>query len=334
VADSPSAVAKIVCASCDAEVGVAMLACPRCGTLVYASRLKELAARAEERKAAGDPAAALAAWREAIELLPPESKQHEAVTAKIVELSNAVGNAPAKPKGRGWQAGAIGATALGLLGKGKLLLGGLAKASTLWSMLLAFGVYFKLWGWKYALGLIVTTYVHEMGHVFALRRYGFPATAPTFIPGLGAFVRLKQHPATPSEDAAIGLAGPIWGLAATAACWAVWLGTGWRGWLATAVTAGCINLFNLLPFAFLDGSRGFSALSRAQRVGAVAVVGAAAWVVRDSGYVSGLLMLIGIGGVLRVFASDAPKEGHVRSFITYVALIAALTFFGSRPISL
>ena len=51
---------------------------------------------------------------------------------------------------------------------------------------------------------------------------GIPATAPMFIPGLGAFVRLKQYPPMPSEDARVGLAGPVWGLAATLLACCVW----------------------------------------------------------------------------------------------------------------
>ena len=38
-----------------------------------------------------------------------------------------------------------------------------------------------------------------------LRRYGIRASAPTFIPGFGALVRLKQMPASPRENARIGL---------------------------------------------------------------------------------------------------------------------------------
>ncbi len=65
-----------------------------------------------------------------------------------------------------------------------------------------------------------------MGHVAALHRYGIPASAPTFIPGLGALVRLKQHPASPKEDARVGLAGPIWGLAAAAFALLLFVWTG------------------------------------------------------------------------------------------------------------
>ena len=101
--------------------------------------------------------------------------------------------------------------ALFLLGKGKVLLVGLTQAKTFLSMAVALAVYASVYGWKFALGLIVSIYIHEMGHVVWLRRYGIAATAPMFIPGLGALVRLKQYPANPAEDARVGLAGPIWG---------------------------------------------------------------------------------------------------------------------------
>src|SRR3989454_12639768 len=81
-------------------------------------------------------------------------------------------------------------------------------------MLLSAGVYWAAWGWKFALGVVLSIYVHEMGHVQALQRYGIKATAPMFIPGVGAVVRLKQYPASPREDARVGLAGPLGGLGA------------------------------------------------------------------------------------------------------------------------
>src|SRR2546426_6462832 len=43
-------------------------------------------------------------------------------------------------------------------------------------MLLSAGVYWAAWGWKFALGVVLSIYVHEMGHVQALQRYGIKAT--------------------------------------------------------------------------------------------------------------------------------------------------------------
>src|SRR4029079_18661897 len=73
-----------------------------------------------------------------------------------------------------WRRGAAGAVSLGvlLLGKLKFLLLGLTKISTFVSMFAFFGVYWTVYGWPLALGLVVSIYIHEMGHVSMLRRLG------------------------------------------------------------------------------------------------------------------------------------------------------------------
>src|SRR5215510_769086 len=105
--------------------------------------------------------------------------------------------------------------------KGKLLLFGLTKIGTLFSMLATLGLYWTRWGFAFALGFVVSIYIHEMGHVDALRRCGIAASPPMFIPGFGAFVRLKQRVLNPIEDARIGLAGPVWVLAAAVVAYVI-----------------------------------------------------------------------------------------------------------------
>ena len=53
---------------------------------------------------------------------------------------------------------------------------------TLLSMAVAVVVYTTLYGWRFAIGLVLSIYVHEMGHVVWLRRYGIPASAPYRMP--------------------------------------------------------------------------------------------------------------------------------------------------------
>ena len=93
-----------------------------------------------------------------------------------------------------------------------------SACTTLGSMLSFLGVYWSMFGWKFALGFVICIYVHEMGHVAELRRFGIAASAPMFIPGLGAFVSLKQLPANVTQDSRVGVVGPIWGLGAAAIC--------------------------------------------------------------------------------------------------------------------
>jgi len=103
-------------------------------------------------------------------------------------------------------------------------------------LLLSASLYWTIWGWKFALGVVLSIYIHEMGHVQALQRYGIKATAPMFIPGLGAVIRLKQYPADAREDARVGLAGPLWGLGALAA-YVVYRATGVGVWARSRTSA-------------------------------------------------------------------------------------------------
>ena len=186
--------------------------------------LKALASAAETAAARGDVSAEIAAWRQALPLLPAGSRQLQQIQGKS-PISPAVWiqlPPPVAFRGEPALEGGGVLTTLGLLAwklkalllvaatKGKLLLLGLTNAGTLLSMALSFGVYWAAFGWPFAAGLILSLYVHEMGHVAALRRLGIPFSLPMFLPGVGAVVRLRQPPASPSEDARIGLAGPLW----------------------------------------------------------------------------------------------------------------------------
>ncbi|HEV2750747.1 MAG TPA: site-2 protease family protein [Gemmatimonadales bacterium] len=326
--------AAFVCPRCGTHVAPALLACPSCQRLVHADELKRLAADAERAGQAGDSSAALAAWREALDLLPTDSTQHHTVSARVVALSRTVDSQPAAPKADTRWRGGKGAAGLGALGallakfkfavvflltKAKLLLFGLTKAGTLFSMLLSAGVYWTLWGWKFAIGIVLSIYVHEMGHVQALQRYGIKATAPMFIPGLGAVIRLKQYPATPSEDARVGLAGPLWGLGASLAAYAVYLATSSGIWGAIGHFGAWVNLFNLLPVWQLDGGRGFRALTRLQRWLAAAVAASLYLATRE-----GLLLLIGLAAAASAGFSSAPEKSDRTVLLEYASLVIVL----------
>jgi Zn-dependent protease len=316
------------CAGCGTQLAPTMKACPGCARLVHTEELEALAQTARQASERGDISAALAAWREALDLLPPGSRQHQIISAKITELGRNVpsGAIPSKEPAQHKSSGskvAAGAGALGMmLWKLKTLLLGLSKAGTLFSMLLSLGVYWAIWGWKFALGIILSIYIHEMGHVFALRRYGFKASAPMFIPGLGAVVRLQQQIVNPREDAEIGLAGPTYGLGAALVALGIWLVNRLPIFAAIAGVGAWINLFNLLPVGPLDGGRGFHAMSRAQKFIAAAVCGAA-WFCTEPR--DGLLMLIGIVGLVRAVGDKSEEEGNRKACITYVLLVIALT---------
>jgi Zn-dependent protease len=314
------------CASCSTELAPHALSCPACHTLVFAAKLKDLAAIAHQRADVNDLAGAREAWLDALRFLPAETQQHDAVLAHVTALNETIARqATNKPKtehaGPGWKRGAAGAVAVGLLllSKLKFLILGLTKASTFFSMFAFFGVYWTAFGWPLALGLVVSIYIHEMGHVAELKRLGIDAGAPLFIPGIGALVRLRQHITDAVTDARVGLAGPIWGLGAGVAAWAVGLFATSPTWLAIAQLTGYINLFNLIPVWQLDGSRGFHALDRTARWSIVALT-IAMFVLTNQR----LLLVIAAVGAYRAFQRPTATTDR-RTWATFAGLIVLLS---------
>src|SRR3954471_23366289 len=142
-----------------------------------------------------------------------------------------------------------------------LLLPKLKILSTSGTMLISIAAYTLIFGLPFAAGFVALIFIHEMGHVFQLRREGIPATAPLFIPFLGAYVGMKQLPQDAAAEARVGLAGPVLGSLGCLIPLAIWQATGSEFWQALAFTGFFLNLFNLLPVLLLDGGRAMAALS-------------------------------------------------------------------------
>jgi Zn-dependent protease len=321
---------------------VALLACPSCQALVHADLLKSLAAQAARAERDGNLEQTLMLWNRMLTLLPPGSAQHSRISQMAADMSARVAPAASGPlaaktaaarpgaKKRAGAFAALGAVGvlllkfkwalLFLLGKGKLILLGLMQAKTFLSMALALGVYAMAWGWKFAAGLIVSLYLHEMGHVAWLRHYGLAATAPMFIPGVGAFVRLRQPPRSPAEDARIGMAGPMWGALAAVGFLVMGRAMQWPAWNAIAAVGAWINIFNLLPVWQLDGGRAWNALARSQRGWTAALLWGLALLTSD-----GLFFILAIAGTLRAWSGKAPEKADPGAFWMHAGLAVGLT---------
>jgi Zn-dependent protease len=128
------------------------------------------------------------------------------------------------------------------------------------TMLVSVAAYTWIWGWKFAVGFVLLLLVHEMGHVLELRRQGVPASAPLFIPFMGAVVGMKQMPHDAWREAQVALAGPILGSIGAAVVWGIGAAIGSDLLVALAFTGFFLNLFNLLPIVPLDGGRAMAAV--------------------------------------------------------------------------
>jgi len=172
---------------------------------------------------------------------------------------------PEEPK-PWWRRGLSGLVVVGLLalkfGKGAfLLIKGAKIFTTAGTMLVSVVAYSFIWGWKFAIGFVLLLLVHEMGHVIQLRREGIEASAPMFVPFLGAVVMAKSLGNDATAEARVGLAGPVLGTLGALALVPIAINTGDDFWYALCFTGLFLNLFNLLPVVPLDGGRAMAALS-------------------------------------------------------------------------
>jgi Zn-dependent protease len=330
------------CAQCGTAMGDGALACPGCQTLVYAAQLEALAGRAKAAEGVGNRAGAAEAWSAALPLLPPESAQYRTISAHLATLVQPAIEAPAAephPGRTGWRklvgsVGVLGAliwkfkfALLYILGKGKFLLFGLTKLSTLLSMFASFGLYWTLYGWAFAAGFVVCIYIHEMGHIWQLRQYGIKSSAPLFLPGFGAVVFVHDR-FTPQQDARVGLAGPIWGTGAALACWAMAAFTQEQIWVALAQAGAMINLFNLIPVWQLDGGRAFNGQTRKERLILTGVAALLWFALKVPMF---FLILLGCGYRL-VFAKDPAREPDTKIAIEYAGLMVVLGLLSGLPV--
>jgi Zn-dependent protease len=137
----------------------------------------------------------------------------------------------------------------------------LKLVTTAGTALVSVALYTLFWGWEFAVGFVLLLFVHEMGHVIALRREGIRASAPMFIPLMGALIRSRSLGGNALAEARVGLAGPILGSIGAAAVAIVGALAHSDMLLALAYVGFFLNLFNLLPIVPLDGGRAMAAMA-------------------------------------------------------------------------
>jgi len=119
------------------------------------------------------------------------------------------------------------------------------------SIFVAVAAYALIWGWKFAVGVVVLILVHELGHYVEAKREGLDPKLPVFIPFLGAYVRYTRG--NPWQTARVAIAGPILGGVASLAFYIAAKQQGSQLLEALAYFGFLLNLFNLLPVGILDG---------------------------------------------------------------------------------
>ncbi len=309
------------CRQCSHWLGEGTLACPGCGALVYVQHLAGLASAAQELEREKRWPEAKTAWATAKLWLPAGSREAITLDQRIQAIE--ARERAQKERSARWvkRLGPL-APVLVLLSKLKGLLFVLFKLKFLLSFVAFFGVYWALFGWKFALGFTLSILVHEMGHYFEVKRRGLKADLPVFLPGLGAYVRWYSMGVPLPALASIALAGPLFGLGAALVCLGLFHTTGQPVFLALAHTGAFINLLNLIPVLGLDGAQAVYALNKLQR-GLLLLAALLLFGVMQQG----VLLLLAAGLAWRLFTKDEPAEASSRTMVYFLLLLFALAAF-------
>ncbi len=290
------------CPKCGYSLTSGALACGKCGRLVYTDELEQIANRARQLTALGQLPLAREHWLATLQFLP-ESKERRGVQREIEKL-----DARMSPAAMPVRESRFKTAAMPLL----------AKLIFPLSLLAFVGVYWSLLGWWFAVGITASVLLHEMGHYITVRRFGFKAELPTFLPGFGAFVRWTGGNVDPGVRAMISLAGPLFGFLSGVLAYLLYRETGRQVWLAVAEFAGWLNLLNLTPVSIFDGGAAMTALGRQQRLSILVFSLVFFFLLHDY-----LFLILAGGTAYRFSTRDIPAEPRQGIALYFILLAAA-----------
>ncbi|MDD5064744.1 MAG: site-2 protease family protein [Phycisphaerae bacterium] len=123
------------------------------------------------------------------------------------------------------------------------------------SLLIFFQLGLFSWGLESLITLIGVILIHEMGHLFGMRLFGYKNVQMFFIPFFGAAVSGEKRDVAAYKEAIVSLLGPAPGVIIGCVLLVIFAATGRKDYLNLANMFLFINVFNLLPFYPLDGGR-------------------------------------------------------------------------------
>ncbi|MBJ7603918.1 MAG: site-2 protease family protein [Candidatus Dormibacteraeota bacterium] len=210
------------------------------------------------------------------------------------------------------------------------------------TLLISLGLYAVFFGFWGALGLVLMILLHELGHVVEIRRQGMKATAPLFIPFMGAAIFQRSHPTDALKQAQIGIAGPLAGTVAATAAFVLFGLTHNSLFLFWAWIGFYLNLFNLIPFGMLDGGWILAAASKwFQLLGLAALALAVLFFHLTFGPLLLILLIFGIPTMIARFRNDSlpyyqsvPTAGKVGMGLAWLVLVGYLGYASMQAYNL
>lgn len=225
-----------------------------------------------------------------------------------------------------------GLAGLGGLGAALLVMAKFGLAGI--SALISVAAYSFIFGWRFAVGLVLLLFIHEMGHAVVMKLKGLPVGGMIFIPMLGAAVFMSRMPGNAKDEAEVGIAGPIAGALASLVCLLVALSSPMEPgiWASLAYFGFFLNLFNLIPIVPFDGGRVMAAIDRrVWLVGFIALVAIQIWEWMNGSSQMWLLIFIFMGATqfwTRRNAASTPAGKAYYAVPVGERIIIGLAYFG------
>lgn len=115
--------------------------------------------------------------------------------------------------------------------------------------------YSVMFTWEFALAMMAMLFIHEGGHVWAMRRVGMRTKGIYLIPGLGGVAVAEDDFPSRGAEVFVAIAGPIAGLLLAALAGCAYLISHSPMWAAISGWMALVNVINLAPVNPLDGGR-------------------------------------------------------------------------------
>lgn len=195
--------------------------------------------------------------------------------------------------------------------------------------------YAYLFTWQFAVMVMAMLFIHESGHIWAMKREGIKTKGIYFIPFVGGAAVAESSFSSRWSETFVAVMGPVWGLILSAATGAVYFMTENPLFAAAASWMAMVNLFNLLPINPLDGGRMIKSIAYSvnSRLGLVVLaigVVASGFLVFYAGMILFVILLF-VGALDLIFEykrkADMPAMDKKKMLISsgmYVLLVAAL----------
>lgn len=115
--------------------------------------------------------------------------------------------------------------------------------------------YAYMFTWEFAVMIMFMLFVHESGHIWAMKRCGMKTKGIYFLPFIGGAAVSDDDFPSRGAEVFIAIMGPIWGFTLALLTGFVYVATENPLFAAAASWMAMVNLFNLLPINPLDGGR-------------------------------------------------------------------------------